>query len=117
MNASRAAHALGWFSVGLGAVQLIAPGRLSRAIGVGDRSTLMRAMGVREIAHGVAVLAPARAEPGLWSRVAGDTLDAGLLLAALASGDTRKGRVTAALGMVLAVGVADLLFAKRLSTD
>ena len=37
---------LGWFSIGLGLTQLIAPKALGRAIGVGDHPAIMRALGV-----------------------------------------------------------------------
>jgi hypothetical protein len=58
---------LGWFSVGLGATQLIAPRELTRMIGLRPtrrRTTVMQLMGVREIAHGAAILSnpPARSE-------------------------------------------------------
>jgi hypothetical protein len=39
---------LGWFSVGLGVFELIAPKTLGRLIGVDGHENLIRAMGVRE---------------------------------------------------------------------
>src|SRR5688572_19917470 len=49
-------RSLGWLSIGLGLTQLLAPKTLGRAIGVGDRSTMMRLCGMREIATGVGLL-------------------------------------------------------------
>src|SRR5579883_1133258 len=74
------APALGWFGIALGAAEIIAPQRLSRAIGTRDHGMLVRAFGVREIAAGVSVLARKDPVEGMWMRVAGDALD----LAALA---------------------------------
>lgn len=113
MADTNTSKALGWFSVGLGLTQVLAPDRLCRLIGVGDRGGLMRLMGVRELLHGAAVLAPRQPTAGLWSRVAGDTLDLALLAAALRDRDARKGRTAAAIGMVAAVGVLDFLEAQR----
>ena len=109
------ARGLGWFSIGLGLTQLLAPVRLGRAIGVGDRRPFMQAMGAREVLHGIAVLAPHSPKMGLWSRVVGDVLDTGLLVGALAGPCNDKRRVLGALVMVLPVGVLDLLAARRAS--
>ncbi len=114
MDNVRIAKGLGWFSIGLGLTQLLAPLRLSRLIGVGDRRRVMRAMGAREVLHGLAILVPRSPKPGVWSRVAGDALDTGLLVSALNGSRTKKGRVVGALAMVLPIGVLDFLTAQRL---
>lgn len=114
MDNIRIAKGLGWFSLGLGLTQLLAPLRLSRLIGVGDRRRVMRAMGAREVLHGLAILAPRSPRPGIWSRVAGDALDTGLLVSTLSDTRTSKGRVAGALAMVLPIGVLDFLIARRL---
>src|SRR3954462_14787569 len=73
---------LGWFSLGLGAVELIAPRWLARTIGIDLSPGAMRALGLREIASGIGMLA----QPGapLWprARVAGDVMDLAMLGAA-----------------------------------
>ena len=52
------ATALGWFSLALGATELIAPRSLARAVGIPDVNTsTIRAFGVREVASGLAILA------------------------------------------------------------
>lgn len=76
------AKALGWFSIGLGATQLLAPRRLARAIGVddGDRTVvLMRTLGAREMATGFAILAQPDNPAWLAARVGGDVMDLALL--------------------------------------
>src|SRR5215475_7551598 len=65
------ADSLGWFSIALGAADLLAPGAMSRAAGVNNRhGALLRLIGLREIASGIMILSGARAA-GCWSRVAG----------------------------------------------
>lgn len=113
MNETQTANGLGWFSLGLGATQVVAPRWLGRTIGVGDHPALMRTFGMREIIHGVGVLAPDRKAPGVWARVAGDALDLAVLALAIRQ-SRRRSRVAAAIGMVAAVALADFLTARRL---
>lgn len=115
MNDVQAAKALGWFSIGLGTVQLAAPIWLGRQIGVGAHPGAMRVCGAREVATGVGILAYPEQASGLWARVAGDVLD----LAALGAGaeEEQRGRAWLAMGMVLGVGLADAYFARRLSQN
>jgi uncharacterized membrane protein len=109
------AQGLGWFSVALGAAQLAAPRRLARLIGVKDNdehSTAMRAVGLREIATGVGILARPRPTGWLWGRVVGDAID----LALLAKADTKERRRTAAaIAAVAGVTVPDVLESTRLT--
>lgn len=100
MTTVNAANGLGWFSIGLGTVQLLAPRWLGRMIGVGEHSTTMRAMGLREIATGAGILTQRRPKLGLWARVAGDALDFALLMRALRRREGRRGRIAGAAGMV-----------------
>lgn len=57
MTEKKLANCLGWFSIGLGVTQMVAPRWLGEKIGVGDRAWLMRALGAREIMTGLGVLA------------------------------------------------------------
>jgi hypothetical protein len=79
----RLAEGLGWFSLGLGTAQLLAPGALNRLAGLHDDAAArlaQRMVGVREVGAFVAIMAdrPAPALP-LWGRVAGDLMDLALL--------------------------------------
>src|SRR5947209_1858593 len=67
-------RALGWFSICLGAVELLAPRRITRALGMEGHETLVQAYGAREIGSGLLALSTERTT-GLWARVAGDGLD------------------------------------------
>ncbi len=80
---SRIAEGLGWFSLGLGAAQLLAPGALNRLAGVHDDAAArvaQRFVGVREVGAFAAIMVdrPRPALP-LWSRVGGDLMDLALL--------------------------------------
>ncbi len=114
----RLANFLGMFSVGLGLAQVLMPEGMSRLIGIKDAEgnrTLMRAMGLREISHGLAILTNQQPEKAVWSRVAGDALDLAMLGKALANPDNDRGRTLFATANVLAVTALDVLCAKTLS--
>jgi hypothetical protein len=104
------AQFLGWFSVGLGTAQLVAPGALARFVGAkgeGLSKRVMRTMGVRELAQGVGILSRPRPTAWVWSRVAGDVLDLSLLALTAAKTD-RRGRAAFGMVSVLAVTVPDV---------
>jgi hypothetical protein len=111
-QARTAARALGWLSIAIGAAQVLAPGRIARATGAPERTRVMRGIGLREIATGVALLNSQQPANWMWARVAGDLLDAALL--ARASRNDRSGATRAALVAVGALAVADLALARRL---
>lgn len=117
-TARRLAKALGWFSIGLGAAQVLAPGRLAQLIGIRDKSgtrTLMRLMGVREIGHGVAILMKPHSSGRVWARVGGDVLDTAVLGSAMTSRHNDRGRLGGAIAAVLGVTALDLYDSVRLS--
>lgn len=105
------AQFLGWFSVGLGTTQLAAPRAMCRLVGASGKGlapTLMRLMGVRELAQGIAILARPRPTAWLWSRVGGDALDLSLLGLTAATNDGRRKRTAFAIANVVAVTVPDV---------
>ena len=116
MNEMRVARGLGWFSIGLGIAEVVAGRRIGRALGMEDKSWLLRAFGVREIAAGVVILAMDRPRAGVWARVAGDALD----LAALGSGFTEdnpeKANLAAAFATVAGITALDYWCARRLGS-
>jgi uncharacterized membrane protein len=112
------ARGLGWFSIALGATQLLAPRQLSRAIGVEEHPVLMRTLGLREIASGIAILAdPNTTGAGLRARVIGDAMDLALLGSALAQDDSERGRVSFATLAVLGVSALDLVAAREYDSE
>jgi len=117
MDPERLARGLGWFSIGLGLAEVLAPRGVAKVAGVsGDNAGLIRLFGLREIAHGLAIFAQGRRPAGaVWSRVVGDALDLAALGAAFASPRTDKARAAFATANVLAVTALDVLCAQRLS--
>jgi hypothetical protein len=110
------ARALGWFSIGLGLAEVLAPRALADLTGV-RRPGLLQAYGLREIGCGIGILSSARPAGWLWGRVAGDALDLGTLGAALAEADgEHRGRAPAATAAVAGVTALDVLCGLQLST-
>ena len=117
-SAKRLAKGLGWFSIGLGLTELLAPKAIAKISGVSNAHTgLIRLYGLREIASGIAIFSQKEPAAGVWSRVAGDALDLASLGTAFTSPDANRGRVAFATANVLAVTALDLIAAKQLSTN
>lgn len=113
MNARQMSEGLGWFSLALGAAELLAPGKIAGKLDADGHEPLVRAFGAREIAAGLAILANPAHAAGPWSRVAGDALDLGALALA-ARNAPRNLWVWGAIGFVLGAVVADALTAQKL---
>ena len=77
------ARGLGWVSIALGIGGIAAPRQIERMLGLeegnGQTTGVIRAVGVRELCHGIDILSHDDPTPGLWARVAGDALDGVLL--------------------------------------
>jgi uncharacterized membrane protein len=115
-NELHLARGLGWFSLGLGLAEVLAPRRVTQWIGArGDHRGLMRLMGVREIASGLGMLAQRRPTASAWSRVAGDALDLALLGTAMNVPRAKRGRLAAATAAVAGVTALDVLVSQQLS--
>src|SRR3954451_22175967 len=100
---------LGWFSLGLGTLQVIAPRLMCKLVGArgkGRSSALMRLFGLRELASGAGILTQPRPTGFLWARVGGDGLDVAAL--GLVAARNRKARTAFALAHVAAVAVPDV---------
>jgi uncharacterized membrane protein len=110
---------LGYFSIGLGLAEFLAPNVLSRVVGIkhpGERNrATMRLMGLREIGHGLAILSNQQPAKAVWARVAGDALDLALLGGTLANPENDRGRTLFATANVLAVTALDVMCARQLS--
>ncbi len=110
----RLARGLGWFGIGLGLAEIVAPETLAELIGIHDHHALIRSQGLREIATGIGILQQPHAVGWLWGRVAGDALDLALLTAACTSPGAHRGRITTAAAAVSGVAFADLMCSLKL---
>ena len=111
---------LGLFSLGLGIAELAAPNSVARLIGLpeDDRNlNTLRALGVREVGHGISILTQPDSATPLWARVGGDALDLSALGAALNDERADRGRLIAAICAVLGVSVLDVVCAQRLGQE
>ena len=117
-SAQRRARGLGWFSIGLGLAEIGAPRSLARLIGISDddetRNTMF-ALGLREIASGIGILASPQSPGWVWSRVGGDLMDLALLGKAMNDDQNDRNRVAAATAAVAGVTVVDFLTGQQLS--
>jgi hypothetical protein len=113
-SADRLARGLGWYSIGLGLVELLAPHAITRTLGLRGREGLVRAFGVRELGHGLLSLSVDK-KVGLWSRVAGDVLDIATVLPALSPGNRKRDNAELALVMLVGVTALDILGAQGVS--
>lgn len=103
----RLARALSWFSVGLGLVELVAPGRITRALGLQGKEGLIRLYGARELASAVPTLSVDK-PAGLAARIAGDALDLGTLVSALRPGNPKRSNAAVATALVVGVTLLDI---------
>jgi len=116
--AEQLANGLGWFSIGLGVVEVLAPRKIAQLIGVSDqadRRTLVRFYGVREIAAGVGILSRQSPVGGMWGRVAGDLVDLATLGAIMGSKNANRTRTGVAAAAVLGVAALDLYCSQKLT--
>jgi hypothetical protein len=111
------AQGLGWFSIGLGLAELLAPRALTRALGMRGSETLVQAYGAREIATGLGILGSDNPRPWIIGRLVGDGLDVATLASAYHDRNPRRGNVGLALAMVAGVALLDFLAAEALAED
>jgi uncharacterized membrane protein len=110
---------LGWFSIALGAAEVLVPATIARVAGLNENErsqSIIRTLGAREISNGLAILADPSSAPRMWSRVAGDAVDLGFLATARRSDRADGGRVGFATAMVAGVTLLDVFAAQRLGT-
>lgn len=117
-NMQRLANGLGWFSIGLGLAEVLAPRSVARLTGLendDDDYTLLRTFGLREIAAGIGILSNQRPTDWMWGRVAGDVMDLAYLGSAMSSENANKMRIATAAAAVLGVTALDVLCGQELS--
>jgi hypothetical protein len=113
----KVAHGLGWFSIALGALELLATRELTRSLGMRGNEPLVQLYGLREITTGIGILLSRDPTPWIWGRVLGDALDTGTLAAHLNDENPEEANVAVALGHVAVVTAIDIYCANRLSAE
>ncbi|WP_435168638.1 hypothetical protein [Falsirhodobacter sp. 1013] len=107
-GADRLARTLGWISIGLGVIELVAPGRLARTLGLEGKEGLIRAYGARELASAVPTLSMDK-QVGLALRIGGDVLDLGTLAPALHPDNPKRDNAAIATAIVVGITLLDLV--------
>jgi uncharacterized membrane protein len=112
-------QALGWFSIGLGAAELLAPGAVARLIGVDEEESrgLLRAYGVRELIAGVAIVSRPKPTYWMWNRVLGDMIDLASLGRAMRSPGNNRVKLAGATLAVLGVTALDIVCSVQLTRE
>ena len=114
----RAGVGLGYFSLGLGLFELLAPKVVARLVGAstdGPGVVLIRAIGARELISGVGLLRRPRSPGWFCARVVGDLMDLTLLGRQLATSRSSRNGVLFATAAVAGVTALDTLSAASLS--
>jgi hypothetical protein len=114
MDEKRLARALGWVSIGVGLAAVAAPGPLMKALGLGDRPTLGRFLGVRDLVLGAGLL---RAQnTAAWCRARGiaDALDVALIIGGATTGAFRRDRAPIGVASGASFSALSIWLARRL---
>ncbi|WP_375459183.1 cyclase dehydrase [uncultured Enterovirga sp.] len=111
------AKGLGWFSIGLGLAELIAPRAICRTLGMDGQENLVRAYGVRELATGVAILMSHDPTPWIYGRIGGDALDLATLGANFQGDNPEKDNLTIATVAVAGITLLDIACVHGLTSD
>jgi uncharacterized membrane protein len=111
----RVAKGLGWFSIGLGLAEILAPKQLAKMIGVQPHPGLFAALGAREIMSGLGILVQKHPTASMWARVAGDLVDLSLAGVAFSQRETDREKLSASTAMALGITAVDTWIALELS--
>jgi hypothetical protein len=106
---------LGFFSIGLGLLEVAAPGRIARWLGIESKTaeTVTRLFGGRELLAGAMLLRGPAVSTNAWNRVFGDSMDLAALGVAFARSN-RKPAVAGALAFVAGATLLDAVTARGL---
>ena len=111
------ARGIGWFSVGVGLAQIVAPRLVSRLVGLPLPPAMIVACGVRELVCGVGILTQRHPRPWVQARVAGDAIDLAIFGGALAVRGVDRARLGAATAVVAGAAALDVYCSRELAKD
>jgi len=113
MNYRKLSQGLGWFSLALGAAELLGSRRIVKSLGADGGETVVKTFGAREVAAGAGLLlAPAHATR-MWGPVIGDALDLGALTL-VARKSEKRGALAGAIAFVAGAALLDTIVAMGL---
>lgn len=114
MNQENVARSLGWFSIGLGLVKVLAHRPVAKFLGT-PHPNLIRVGGARELAAGLGILLLNKpTAPWLWARVGGDALDMAALALTYQTNPATRKAVGISLVNVVAITALDVWCAQQL---
>ncbi|SFE27490.1 hypothetical protein SAMN05216167_11234 [Spirosoma endophyticum] len=114
MNEEKVARGLGWFSIGLGLVEVLAPRPVATFLGT-SHPNLIRAFRARELAARLGILLLNKpTAPWLWARVGGDALDMVALALTYQHNPVTRKAVGFSLAKVVAITALDVWCARQL---
>lgn len=108
------ARAVGWVSLGLGLALVASPARTVKRLGMGERPSLGRLLGARDLVLGAGLLRGGSEATWLRARGVADALDAALILGGLFLGVFPKGRAPVGLASATGFAILSFLLARRL---
>jgi len=110
---------LGWFSIGLGIAELVAPAFVARIVGIDEEEheRLLRAYGVRELAAGIGILTRPKPTYWMWNRVIGDAIDIASLRRAMNNPENNRAKLVMATLAVAGVTALDIASSIRLTSE
>jgi hypothetical protein len=114
MDEYKLARSVGLVSLSVGLALIVAPARTTKSFGMGERPTLGRFLGVRDLILAAGLLRSENPASWLRARAVSDAADAALLAGGAAFGVFPRGR--SMFGVVVAAGFSALgfIFARRL---
>lgn len=114
MDEHKLARGIGWLSVVVGLQLVVAPVSGTRGFGMGDRPTLGRVMGARDLVIGAGLLRGEDTRAWLLARSVNDAVDAVIILGGAAVGAFPRNRAPVGLAVATSLSVASFLLARRL---
>ena len=114
MDKHKLARGIGWLSILVGLQLVVAPRSGTRNFGMGERPTLGRVMGARDLVIGAGLLRSDDTRTWLLARGINDALDAAIILAGAASGIFPRNRAPVGFAVATSLSVVSLLLARRL---
>jgi hypothetical protein len=111
-DAARQGMVSGWVSTGFGLLQMLAPRAFLRVVGMPYPPWLIRAVGARDLALGVALLARPGSQGWRTTRLVNDVLDTGLIGAAAFGRTTNRRRLAAFAAFAAGVILLDAMTAR-----